>query len=119
MAELYKRIVDWLINGAVGLSSQQIVEAMIDMPLTDPHGCHPHDPDDFNRCLLLLENFPEWRPRLGEMKVVSPEWAILADHWDELEAMFLDEDGRERCKADNAPRTYDRMEELIRQAEGD
>ena len=26
---------------------------------------HPHDPDDLNRCLLLLDLIPEWKPRIA------------------------------------------------------
>lgn len=51
-------------------------------------GHHPHDVDDFQRCRKLLMMMPEWRNSIHKMKDVSPIWSKLADHWDELDALY-------------------------------
>jgi hypothetical protein len=48
----------------------------------------PRDADDFGRCHRLLHAIPGWRKRIGEMATV-PGWEGLAQHWDELEALYL------------------------------
>jgi len=48
----------------------------------------PRDADDFGRCKRLLDLFPEWRARLGEVakKYYSTLWPPIIDRWAELEA---------------------------------
>ena len=56
-------------------------ECGLDAKLTKQH---PHDPDDLRRCYLLLEAIPEWKPRLQELKSLSPVWAALIDKWEDF-----------------------------------
>lgn len=51
-----------------------------------PDRSYPSDGDDLGRCLRLLDLMPEWKPRMVEMTAVSPYWAALVKHWDELAA---------------------------------
>lgn len=74
---------------------------------------HPHDPADLNRCLLLIEMAPEIGAKLPVMRAVSPQWAALVDHWDDLVASFHDEAGLNWSKAESAPRTYAMMRKLL------
>lgn len=69
---------------------------------------HPSDPSDFGRCSRLLGAVPELRPHLESMASLSPAWASLAGHWEELEALH-----REETPAGKAPRLYRRMRDLI------
>lgn len=46
---------------------------------------HPQDAGQFERCVLLLEEFPEWRARLEELSGLNEYWAALVEHWSELE----------------------------------
>ena len=46
---------------------------------------HPHDADDFGRCVTLLNAIPQLRPHLKVMAEHGPVWAALVDRWDELE----------------------------------
>lgn len=46
------------------------------------------------------------------MKVVSKYWAVLVDHWDEIE-ILLNEEVKQRF----APKTYDLMKELFKLVE--
>lgn len=76
-------------------------------------GSHPRDPSDLGRCLRLLALIPEWRADLDKMRGVSPAWAALVDHWDELATLMADEVGIDWSKGKIAERTYDRMKEVL------
>jgi hypothetical protein len=99
----------WLRGTDTGVSSRTIFHIMTGRPSIDQWGKgYPLDPDDFGRCYRLLQWFPEWRERMGEMKAVSNEWARLVDAWDELTGLFDLESPTKKCQ-----RLYDRMQELI------
>jgi hypothetical protein len=49
---------------------------------------HPRDVDDWERNRALLLCYPEWRARLHEMHVISPEWKILVENWSRIEAYY-------------------------------
>jgi hypothetical protein len=51
----------------------------------------PYDIDDFERNYTLLKLFPEWRPRMHEMKALGLEWSVLAKKWPELEIAYLED----------------------------
>jgi hypothetical protein len=98
-----------MVGHGTGLSSRQIVATMHGVA---GQGHHPADPSDLGRCIRLLEIMPEWKPRMKEMGLVSLEWRVLAEHWDELEALYNEEFATGR-----APKTYDRMRELLKPIE--
>ena len=106
-----ERANKWIVDGRVGQSSKAIWSHMMGVALKDDGfgARYPHDPDDLNRCLLLLELIPEWTPRMAEMAKYSPEWKGLAAKWDEITDCFLDEVGLDWCKAKRAPKTYAMM----------
>jgi hypothetical protein len=68
---------------------------------------HPHDPDDFMRCVKLLEAEPKFRNGLSLMRKRSHVWAKLVEHWEELETLY-----REELPMGSAPKLYARMKEL-------
>lgn len=107
-----RKILNWLASGEVGTSSKTIAMKMVGVELKD--GCHPLDPDDFNRCLLLIAAVPEIRPRLKEMADVSPQWNRLIGRWDEIEKTFISEAGLDWCRAFTAPETYELMKQCLR-----
>lgn len=103
----------WLLNGRVGASSRAIYRHMVGDAcgrLLD----YPLDPGDLNRCLLLLDLIPEWKPRMAEMSVYGTAWAGLAASWDELTVLFLEEVGLDWSKGKNAhaTKTYALMKQL-------
>ena len=101
----------WLNGHDTGISSKAIMSQMLgEKP--EPY-THPHDPSDLGRCLRLLRLIPAWRSRIGEMASVSKVWKRLAAHWDELEAMMDGEVGIDWEKGKSAPKTYDRMRQII------
>jgi hypothetical protein len=107
----------WLMVGERGMSSEAIVMNLrpgLAVGRRRDKLAHPHDPDDLKRCLMLLEDVPELVPDFPRMREVSPVWAALVDHWDELRATFLQEGGATWRKGPwSAPKTYARMRELI------
>ena len=65
------KLINWFLNGDVGLSSKNIVGVMCGLK-TETY--HPLDKWDRKRCIELLKVIPEWIPRLDEMKLVDKEW---------------------------------------------
>ncbi len=107
----------WILSGDTGVSSRTIWAVMMgetQASLTGAakiSGCYfdvPHDPDDFGRCYRLLAHFPEWRGRIAEMGEIFPAWKPMADRWDEMESLYLQESPSGRC-----PRLYELMSELV------
>ena len=108
-----RRALLWLAGGDSGMSSKAICYHMLGMK---SDGSFPLDPSDLGRCLRLLELFPEWKPRMGEMARYSAQWAALVERWDELAEMMADEVGIDWSKGERAPRTYAAMKDAIGQA---
>lgn len=112
-------VIEWIHGGERGTSSNTIVEFMEGLPPgtmsgNSCFGNHPHDPSDLARCIKLLIHVPEYRDRLSEMKAVSKVWSALVDNWQELERMYFEAVASGTGKA---PELYDRMRELIDNAE--
>jgi len=97
----------WLASGERGLSSEAIFERLSGIPVGGRwiRGSAPIDPDDLRRCLLRLDEVPEWKPRIGEMADVSAHWRELVAIWPALVASFE----REAASGDRAPVTYAMM----------
>lgn len=59
-----KKLLNWMLTGETGLSSKAMARAFMDLKgRTD----HPYDPDDLNRCLLLLDAVPEARQHMNKI----------------------------------------------------
>ena len=109
-----EQVLRWCLTGETGLSSLAMARRFGGVGSSElDTQAHPHDPDDFRRCLLFLRAVPLARSRLGlQMRPVSPQWAALVDSWDRIEALFLAEVGLDLEHGDSAPRTYDAMKEI-------
>ncbi|HCF3913442.1 TPA: hypothetical protein NID53_001048 [Pseudomonas aeruginosa] len=108
-----ERAARWLRDGQVGASSRAIHDHMLGLPMERHHAAYPHDPDDLNRCLLLLNLIPEWAPRIREMAQHSQEWAALVSSWGKLTNLFLQEAGLDWQRSSGAPETYAAMRFLL------
>jgi hypothetical protein len=125
-----RRALWWLLNGERGDSSETICAVMLRLvdeekkershshhpaPRHSGHSRygHPHDPWDFRRCIILLELIPEWRPKLHRVARAFPTWNNLVAHWDELEALYAEEQFHEKM-----PKLYNRIQELTGLSEG-
>ena len=76
---------EWLASGERGVSSNAIVSRLTGTQVGRAwSGNHPHDPDDFRRCQLLLNAHPLAVVEFHAMRSVSPQWARLVDSWDEI-----------------------------------
>lgn len=102
-------------NGERGMSSEviwnvfyyNIIKGTVN--LDKKRNDHPHDPDDFKRCYLLLETVPEWKSRLNELKGLSPAWSNLVDNWDQLTYML-----QEQMATGEPNGMYEFMQQLIK-----
>lgn len=99
----------------VGLSSKALLCFALGIENDSPFGrhSHPHDPDDLNRCLLMLDQFPEVRAWLPNAAGMNKHWARLVMHWPALERSFYGEAGRNWAKARAAPETYALMQRVL------
>jgi len=108
-----QRASAWLHGSDTGMSSEAIFHYMT---LGVKGGSTPSDPSDLGRCIRLLEAFPEWKARMGEMAAVSADWAIMMPHWDAIVASFQREADAAvpgKWGGWSAPETYDMMHDLF------
>lgn len=98
---------DWLSGGDTGTSSETLW-AVMTMQNVRRYDI-PYDPSDFGRCYRLLNLFPSWQSRLGEVSARFPQWAPFVQHWDELTALY--EEAIKNPER-NAHKLYERMKAL-------
>ena len=110
MSEIQSKVLNWIATGQVGSSPKAMAMTACGMPSSKSY---PSDPDDLNRCLLMLESVPEVRDHFDKIAALGVVWGRLIAHWDEIEASFLDEVGRDWCKARSAPKTYELMKKVM------
>jgi hypothetical protein len=115
MSDIQAKVLKWIATGRVGMSSKAMAMAACGMP---SDGSYPHDPDDLNRCLLMLKAVPEVREHFDKIAELGVVWGRLIARWDEIEACFLDEVGLNWTKAKDAPKTYALMKEVIGEEPG-
>lgn len=104
----------WLKVGERGESSNAIVAHLRKVAGITNLKAHPHDPDDLQRCLKLLDEVPELKADFQRMREVSPVWAALVDNWTAITEAFHAEAGPEwRTAHWSAPKTYALMRQVI------
>lgn len=104
-------ILSWFSRGKTGASSEcmAFVAAGIGIKRIN----YPHDPSDFNRCLLLIDWVPEVKDHFDEIAVLCPSWKALIERWDEINRTFIQEAGFDWKKSNTAPNTYALMREIL------
>lgn len=120
--EIPQTVVDWLLAGERGLSSEFIVEYLYGFPVLEGHWRraphYPLDPADLRRCLLLLADSPETATEFPRMRAASPEWERLVAAWSALTAQLTEEIGDLRSPANwSAPLTYVAMKRVLAEPE--
>jgi len=115
MSDIRSGVLEWLFTGQVGASSKAMAAAACGLPSSRSY---PSDPDDLNRCLLLLEKVPAVRDRFTSIAELSDVWARLIDRWEVIERSFLDEVGLNWTKSNRAPKTYALMKSVIKEEIG-
>lgn len=110
MSEIQTKVLNWIATGRVGASSKAMAMTACGLPSDKSY---PLDPDDLNRCLLLLEAVPEVRDHFPQIADLGEVWGRLIASWDVIEATFIDEVGLNWCKGDRAPNTYALMKKTI------
>ncbi len=119
-ATLSAEAMRWAVHGEQGLSSQTLFRALagVGVPGAREEISNPHDISDVRRCLLLIEQVPEFQGRLAEMAALSPEWGVLAEIWDRLAATIGDEAPGWRGHRWSAPRSAAMISEALGRAAG-
>lgn len=109
-----QRMGEWLASELTGASSLTLCATFLGAKLRNP--AYPHDPADFQRCYVFLEDCVHETKRAGLLSIVagtSGKWHHLAAHWPELQALYLEE---RKSNDRSAPKLYKRMQELIAKA---
>lgn len=114
-----KSLLKWALLGDVGQSSRAMAIVAADLDGSDTeddyfdYTAHPYDPSDFNRCLQLIKEAPEVKDSFHRIAELSPQWNALIQHWDEIEAMFIEEVGENwHDRQKPATKTYNFMREI-------
>lgn len=110
MPEIQTKFLRWIATGRVGASSKAMAMTACGLPSERDY---PLDPDDLNRCLLMLQAVPEVHDHFDKIAALSPVWGRLIERWAEIEAIFLEEVGLNWSKGDSAPKTYKLMQDAI------
>lgn len=92
----------WLNSDDCGASSLAMAKHILGRGVGGDH--HPHDADDFHRCMLFLSAVPEAKDpmKLERMRWVSPTWSKLYENWEALTALYEEEKPTGRCPKLNA-----------------
>ena len=98
----------WLNGWDTGTSSITICRVMSGLGDRTRVGW-PLDPDVFGRCHRLLNLFPEWRERMGEVAAAYPltPWVAYAREWNRMTALY-----EEELPSGRAPKLYALMQQL-------
>lgn len=112
--------LNWIMGRDTGTSSKTIFAVMMGELTERETQCGgtygvPHDQDDFGRCYRLLELFPDWKKRIGEMAHFLPAWVPYVREWDRLTALHKASHGKWSQEFHDF---IDRIEEESRIADG-
>lgn len=80
---------DWLECDDVGASSKYMASVMSGA-FNAPHA-YPRDPDDFGRCIRLVDSVVMLGLPVSTMAGHGPEWAAVAKNWDAWSELYISE----------------------------
>lgn len=104
-------VVDWLLKGERGKSSNTLCHAFYGIPFNNDND-YPRDPSDLRRCLAFLELLPIQKDEmLKKMKAISPEWEKIVGQWDGLVSSYADE--LSASKKGEMPKTNGLMQSIL------
>lgn len=106
-----EKIAQWFVDGETGLSSKTMA-AYLGFGVIPKRVSYPHDVSDFSRCVQLLDCAPELRKKIKEMRNLGNVWSALSEKWEELESLYAEEKGNEKC-----PKTYALLKKILEQNE--
>ncbi|EGT4383752.1 hypothetical protein SMZ82_002374 [Cronobacter malonaticus] len=111
MSDLAMKVLEWQANGEVGISSATLASIALGLKknIYSNHFGAPHDPADFRRCMLLVEQIPEIRDHFPEVARKVPKFKAILKEWDSLVELLKHE---MKQHGNRAPETYKRINEL-------
>lgn len=105
-------VINWLLKGKRGASSNAMCKAFFGVPKSATRN-HPLDVSDLARCFQFLSVVaPEDLMLMEKIASLSPEWAALESHWNELTASFVSECGAD-LNGGSAPKTGELMMNIL------
>ncbi|TNV22107.1 hypothetical protein FH968_04320 [Buttiauxella sp. B2] len=87
----------WLASDDTGLSSKFMASVLSYGHFTAPNN-YPRDPDDFGRCMRLVQAVPEFKGLIHLLVDHGPEWEAVANNWERWVELYSSGDGRELYK---------------------
>jgi hypothetical protein len=106
----FEKFLRYIAKRQCGASALAIIYRMNDV--VGVYDSHPKDQFDFDRCQMLLAEFPDYRLILHHMSDVSAEWALLIEHWEELESLYQNWQDANEDEAQGL-KLYYRLQELF------
>lgn len=107
------KYLEWLKSGDTGISSETIFCVMTGTPfelvLKSWSRSTPCDPSDFGRCYRLLSKYPEWLPRLEELRSLGDKWGKFVDNYENMVTLYNEEVPEH---TGSAPKLYEFMKTL-------
>ena len=77
-----EKVIEWLFNGEVGLSSKTIAASVLRVYYNRAH--IPYDKSDFSRCYKLVKFADIPKIELEILAKTYPEWKPIVENWDNL-----------------------------------
>jgi len=99
-AEAGSGLAKWLASDDTGASSKFMAHVLSESakyPVSwygaggIPKPAPPLDPEDFGRCVRMLDAAPELRQHISAMASHGPVWEALSKRWNELESLYRQE----------------------------
>ena len=89
MNKLKNEVLDWMIDGSVGVSSKAIAMRAVGK-IKNKAFDYPCDADDFSRCYEMLKACPA--VKIERMRGFNKVWDNLVDSWIEITQLYELED---------------------------
>lgn len=117
-------LAKWLASDDTGLSSRYMASVLSLASGASVHcgrtrssdgaPAYPLDPDDFGRCVRMLDACPELSPHIPALAENSGlVWKAIAERWGNLEMLY-----REELPSGSCPKLYDELQKIRETAEG-
>ena len=97
----------------IGHAERALAAIALNKPISE-NACYERELTALNRMIVLLHTIPELRQFMPKMGVISKDWQAVADNWEIIEKMFIDEAGMGFSKRISAPKTYHFIQSVLK-----
>ncbi|MEC6832977.1 hypothetical protein VXS06_14515 [Photobacterium toruni] len=114
MTNLKEKLLTYFVyTEKVGHAERAIAAIAMDKPISE-NAHYERELTALNRFIVLLQSVPELRQFIPKMGSISDDWQAVADNWDIIEKMFIEEAGIGFSKKISASLTYNYIKTLLR-----